>query len=112
MSGNKNNINERSGEGNKALDETFINIPQEVVAGETVKANWREDNEEMAREIDEEIGFETFENEANYESPTDEKIVNPERFADQERLSEIIRRAKAQKIGKRLLALPEFKKMA
>ena len=110
MSGNKNKINERSGEGNKALDETFINIPREVISGKTVEANWRDDNEEMAKEIDEEIGFETFENEVNYESPADENVANPEKFSDQERLSEIIRRAKAQKIGKRLLALPEFRK--
>ena len=105
MSGNKNKINERSGEENKVLDETTLTIPREVIEGKAVEANWRDDNEEMAKEIDEEIGYETFENEASYESPADEQIADLEKFRDQERLSEIIRRAKAQKIGKRILAL-------
>ena len=116
MSGNNIKINERSVEGNKALDETTFVIPREVVEdNKAVEAIWRDDNEEMASEIDEATGLsalETYENEKDYQSPSDDEIANPERFSDQEHLSEIIRRAKAQKVGRRLLSLPEFGMMS
>ncbi|MBQ7802819.1 hypothetical protein IJ380_03125 [Candidatus Saccharibacteria bacterium] len=110
MSANTINVTKGAKEENKVLDESTFYIPREGFEGKAVQSNVRDDNEEMAKEIDEAIGYETFEDEASYESPSEEKIVNIEAFRDQERLSEIIKRAKAQKIGATTLRL--FRKAA
>ncbi|MBR3257318.1 hypothetical protein IKG02_03495 [Candidatus Saccharibacteria bacterium] len=105
MSGQNININERRTGENKVSEEEIFKIPREGLEGKVVNANIRDDNEEMAKDIDEAIGYETFEDEARYESPSDEKIVDSKRFEDAKRLSEVIRRAKAQKIGLRVMSV-------
>lgn len=103
MSVNNINNNERSNSGeNKVTEEEIFKIPRD---GKVINANYRDDNEEMAKEIDEEIGFETFKDENKYKSPSDDKIADINKFEDEKRLSEIIKRAKAQKIGARVFGI-------
>ncbi|MBQ3430970.1 hypothetical protein IJG20_02645 [Candidatus Saccharibacteria bacterium] len=105
MSGNNTKINERSDRENKVPEENVFYIPREGRKGKVVKAMWRDDVEEMAKDIDEEIGYETFKDEASYESPSDAQIVDKAKFEDEKKLSEIIKRAKAQKIGIKVLGV-------
>lgn len=104
MSGNNTKTNERNIRENKVSEKVFY-IPREGYEGKAVNAVWQDDVEEMAKDIDEEIGYETFEDEASYESPSDEKVVDLSKFEDEQKFSEIIKRAKAQKIGARVLGL-------
>ena len=63
MSGQIININERRENGENKVSVEEIKLPQKLT-----RANWRDDVEETAKEIDEEIGYETFKDERNYKS--------------------------------------------
>lgn len=99
MSGNKINLNERSKEENKVLEGDTLFIPRTVrEEGKAVEANYRDDIEETARELDEVTGLntlETYENEENYQSPEDDEVVDLERFEE-------LKRIKAQQVGHRV----------
>ena len=99
MSGLKIKTNERSNRENKVPEEEVFYIPREGYEGKAVKAAWQDDVEETAKEIDDAIGYETFEDEARYESPSDAQIVDKAKFENEKRFSKVLERAKAQKIG-------------
>ena len=103
MSGKNINLNERRGGENKVSENSpqseTLYIPQEVFEGEAVKADVRDDNWAMAEEMDGIIGFEPYDKEKDFVSPSDEEIVNKKKFEDERNLSRILERAKALKVG-------------
>lgn len=109
MSGQNTKVNERSEGGVQSSDDKVFYIPRKVVKdNQSIQANWRDDVAEEAEEENEAIGLELFENEEKYESPA--KPANEEEFEEKEKLSGIIQRAKAQKIGINVLGF--YRKVA
>ena len=105
MSGKNIKINERR-EGENKVSEDTLYIPREATENnKAIEANWRDDVEEMAEEENEAIGFEPYEEEKEYKSPLDENIHDPEEFRSREKFSEVISRARAQKVGRKVLRI-------